>query len=181
MLVKMRHCALAEKEHREKLRWYAHTYHYENTICVCNAFWDLPKDNREAIILHEIGHLAAGPSGNEQDANNAAEALFGTKIRYADSPYGRKLETLKRSNPMEQGKWIPVHAVRFNKDGSVSLLGEHAASTDNPAKLSRFQKLERQLEAKGAYSPGGLARYIGVKKYGAKGFARLQAKGRKRR
>lgn len=27
-------------------------------------------------------------------------------------------------NPVEQGKWIPAHAVRFNKDGSVSLLGE---------------------------------------------------------
>lgn len=86
-----------------------------------------------------------------------------------------------KGNPgIEGGKWIPVHAVRFNQDGSVSLLGEHA-STDNPAKLSRFQKLERQLEAKGAYSPGGLARYIGVKKYGAKGFARLQARGRKKR
>lgn len=83
-------------------------------------------------------------------------------------------------NPGINGNgWTPIHAIRFNEDGSVSLLGAHT----NPAKLGtgeRFKALTKQLRAKGAYSPGGLARYIGVQKYGAKKFAELQAKGRRR-
>lgn len=42
-----------------------------------------------------------------------------------------------------------------------------------------FKKLEAALAAKGARNPGGLARYIGRKKYGHEGFAALQAAGRK--
>ena len=47
-------------------------------------------------------------------------------------------------------------------------------------KLSRFKKLERELQGKrGVYSPAGLAAYIGDKKYGKKGMAQLVAKGRR--
>lgn len=49
------------------------------------------------------------------------------------------LSDLKRrglANPgeLESGKWIPVHAVRFNEDGSVSLLGEHSAAANRGRK-----------------------------------------------
>jgi len=39
-----------------------------------------------------------------------------------------------------------------------------------------FKKLEGQLAAKGATNPGGLARFIGEKKYGKAGFAALSKK-----
>ena len=81
---------------------------------------------------------------------------------------------------MKKDVWVPVHAVRFNEDGSVSLMGAHT----NPARLGsgeRFRKLTKELAAKGAYSPGGLARYIGVQKYGAKKMRELAARGRRRK
>lgn len=32
-------------------------------------------------------------------------------------------KTLRKGNPgIERGKWIPAHAVKFNKDGGVSIL-----------------------------------------------------------
>lgn len=43
-----------------------------------------------------------------------------------------------------------------------------------------FQKLKGELAAKGDRNPGGLARYIGEKKYGKAGFKALQAAGRKK-
>ena len=43
---------------------------------------------------------------------------------------------------------------------------------------SKFAKLENKLsKRKGVTSPGGLARYIGEKKYGKKGFAAKQRAG----
>ena len=44
----------------------------------------------------------------------------------------------------------------------------------------RFSNLKRSLAAKGATNPGALAAYIGRKKYGAKKFASLSKKGRKK-
>lgn len=46
----------------------------------------------------------------------------------------------------------------------------------------RFAKLKGELgRRKGVTNPGALAAYIGRKKYGARAFARMGAKGRKRR
>jgi len=45
----------------------------------------------------------------------------------------------------------------------------------------RFASLKRNLKRKGARNPGALAAYIGRKKYGKKRFAKLSAKGRRRR
>jgi len=42
----------------------------------------------------------------------------------------------------------------------------------------RFEMLTKSLSAKGAEDPKALAAYIGRKKYGAKKFAKLAAKGR---
>ena len=47
--------------------------------------------------------------------------------------------------------------------------------------MSRFNKLKRKLGKRGVRSPGGLAAYIGRKKYGAKRFAAMGAKGRRRK
>lgn len=44
----------------------------------------------------------------------------------------------------------------------------------------RFQKLEGQLKRKGVKDPAALAASIGRKKYGAKKFQSMAAKGRKR-
>lgn len=43
---------------------------------------------------------------------------------------------------------------------------------------ARFKNLESKLEKKGVSDPGGLAAYIGRRKYGAGKFAQLAAKGR---
>jgi hypothetical protein len=95
MQVKWRQCSEAEREHQKDIRQYAHTYHYPETICVCAAFWDLPKEYRDGVILHEIGHLIVGPRGSEAEATRAAEAFFDVEIRYVDSPYGKRLERLE--------------------------------------------------------------------------------------
>ena len=44
----------------------------------------------------------------------------------------------------------------------------------------RYEKLVGQLEKKGVKDPAALASYIGRKKYGAKRFQSLAAKGRRR-
>ena len=43
----------------------------------------------------------------------------------------------------------------------------------------RFAALKEKLAAKGATNPGGLAAYIGRKKYGKGGFQKLAAGGKK--
>ncbi|MGW5352212.1 hypothetical protein ACWERV_17085 [Streptomyces sp. NPDC004031] len=43
----------------------------------------------------------------------------------------------------------------------------------------RFKKLTAQLAAKGAHDPAALAAFIGRKKFGKAGFAKLGAAGRK--
>jgi hypothetical protein len=45
---------------------------------------------------------------------------------------------------------------------------------------ARFRSLTQTLKKKGATNPGALAAYIGRKKFGAKKFAKLSARGRKR-
>lgn len=95
MQIQWTNCEEVEREHEENIRQYAHTYHYPYTVCVCKAFWELPKSHRDGILLHEIGHILAGPEGSEAEATAAAEAFFGAEIRYVDSPYGRQLERLE--------------------------------------------------------------------------------------
>jgi len=43
----------------------------------------------------------------------------------------------------------------------------------------RFASLKRKLASRGARNPGALAAFIGRKKYGAKRFGKMSAKGRK--
>lgn len=44
---------------------------------------------------------------------------------------------------------------------------------------ARFAALKSELARRGATNPGALAAFIGRRKYGAKRFAKLSAKGRK--
>lgn len=88
-------CPEVEEEHRESKRQYAHTFHHKGTICVCKEFWRLPPKHRDAILLHEIGHLLVGPEGGEEDANRAVEEVLGARIEYVCSPYGDDLEVVR--------------------------------------------------------------------------------------
>jgi hypothetical protein len=92
--VHWRYCQKAEKEHEKSQRQYAHTFHYPDTVCVCSALWELPKKHRDAILLHEIGHLIVGKDGTEAEANKAIEEVTGKKIHYVHSSYGQHLEIL---------------------------------------------------------------------------------------
>ena len=83
--------------------------------------------------MHEAGHILAGPEGNEEAATRAAEEFFGERIEYVDSPYGEQLEKImprrNRHHIEETGEelpydeWLPAHAIRFNSDGTISLMG----------------------------------------------------------
>ena|SRR5215813_6703139 len=96
MKYKWCHCKAADNEHRKQKRQYAHTYHFPKTICTSRALWKLPKAHRDAILMHEIGHLIAGKDASEAQANKAIENSTGMHIEYVDSPYGKQLERLKR-------------------------------------------------------------------------------------
>lgn len=85
-------CELAQREHGESKRQYAHVFHRDNVICVCFDFLTVPKHYRQGIIWHEIGHLLVGPEGSEQDANEAVYQEFGIRIKYRNSKYGKNLE-----------------------------------------------------------------------------------------
>jgi len=90
--VAVKHCELAEKDHREEFRVYAHTFHRKNVICVCSAFNSLPDTWRLAILLHEVGHLLAGQRASEASANEAVRKVSGIRITYKTGPYGDGLE-----------------------------------------------------------------------------------------
>ena len=45
----------------------------------------------------------------------------------------------------------------------------------------RFKALKKKLAKRGARTPGALAAWIGIKKYGKRKMAQLSAAGRKRR
>jgi hypothetical protein len=52
------------------------------------------------------------------------------------------------------------------------------ADSMKPGGGGRFKKLVKELSAKGAKNPGALAASIGRKKYGAKKFQEMAAKGK---
>ena len=73
---RVEHCSLADKEHQESGRQYAHVFHRNGAICVSSAFESLPTRLKIAILLHETGHLLAGPRGGEDAANRSARDVF---------------------------------------------------------------------------------------------------------
>jgi len=126
----VRVCEVADRDHAESLRQYAHVGpHGKNVICVARVFLDegFPRHHRDALIGHEIGHLAS-PDPSEAAADEAFRVLTGVTIRYKDSPHGdclqwisaedsKKLEGLfefdlsqldgakiSKANPVEEGE-----------------------------------------------------------------------------
>lgn len=92
----VRHCSLADKDHRCRKRQYAHTWHYgSNIICVAKAFYRLPLSHQMGLLVHEIGHLLLGSEEHEEyEADLAAMEKFGITVRYKDSRYGDFLQYL---------------------------------------------------------------------------------------
>ncbi|MBW2993932.1 hypothetical protein KY315_00755 [Candidatus Woesearchaeota archaeon] len=70
-----------------------------------------------------------------------------------------------------------------SKAGKVSKLEQHYEQVKKTSKAGageRFAAMKKVLAAKGAKSPGGLAAYIGRKKYGKKKMSQWSAQGRKK-
>lgn len=119
-------CELAEKDHRRSKRQYAHTYHHPRTICVCKAFWDLPKELRAGVLAHEIGHLlfdllgAPDPKDHtERAADHAIWQQFGIAIDYVDDHrHGKRLQYIIPS-------WMFVFDKTFQLDTKRGILTFH--------------------------------------------------------
>jgi hypothetical protein len=98
MKTKVQTCALAEKHHRAAIRQYAHTLHRRNTICICEAFLDLPATLQCGILLHEIGHLIEPDEDNERQIDRIAEEWSGIAIKRRDTTHGKRLECIARAD-----------------------------------------------------------------------------------
>lgn len=57
---------------------------------------------------------------------------------------------------------------------------KHAAETSAPGEGSRFAAVKKAAAAGGARDPGAVAAAIGRRKFGAKRFAQMAAKGRRK-
>lgn len=63
-----RKCKLAERDHAEDPRVFAHVFcRRAGTICLCKDFDLLPLGHQIGIIIHEIGHLMS--KGGEAEAD----------------------------------------------------------------------------------------------------------------
>ena len=91
-MLRVKVCREADAEHRKSIRQYAHTMHYPNTICIADAFYDLPEKHKIGIVLHELGHLMGAEA--EDDADNIIWEVFQIKLYRKHSRYGRNLETV---------------------------------------------------------------------------------------
>jgi len=75
-------CKVANKDHAEVERYYAHTFHRKNAICTCDAFEELNPEHQFGILLHEFGHLYGGES--EAEADLWVEEALGIEIDYVN-------------------------------------------------------------------------------------------------
>ncbi len=73
-------CHLAEKDHAEADRYYAHTLHIAATICVCEAFGELSTGSQYGVLLHEFGHIYGGRE--ECDADLFSDEMLGVDLQY---------------------------------------------------------------------------------------------------
>jgi hypothetical protein len=98
MVIVIKNCREADKDHKEYMSQYAHTFHKgDNVICVARAFWKLPIGHQMGLIAHEIGHILAGEREHrEYKADEAANRYFGIDIKYKDSEYGYFLQYLNK-------------------------------------------------------------------------------------
>lgn len=110
-MTKICFCSLADREHARSRRQYAHTYHRPDVICFARAVDELTDAQYWAILAHEVGHLLVGYEGTERDANRAANAFFGVKILYRDSPQGEHLETASKRDVAKIRNWFQRRGV----------------------------------------------------------------------
>jgi len=108
------------------------------------------------VIVGNIGTVYSGTNGFE------ARKKFSTYVKQSKTGYGRAAYedvTLMKDGDMVKehygqepkhnpalGSWVPTHAVRFNKDGSVSLLTERES---NPARkrVTKKRRASNPFEA----------------------------------
>lgn len=76
-------CKEVDIEHNRVHRWYAHTGHRKNIICVAKAIKDLPNNFICGIILHELGHMLSGYI-TEKEADLAVKNYLGITIKYRE-------------------------------------------------------------------------------------------------
>ena len=88
-------CSLADREHLASRRQYAHVFHRQGIICIARAFHSLPLSYRLGLLLHECGHLLAGPTAGEDAANRAIHRHTGIPLYYRDSPGGKEVEWVR--------------------------------------------------------------------------------------
>lgn len=108
IMITIKPCKLADKDHIESLRQYAHTYHIKgNVICVAGAWATLPIGIQMGLIAHEVGHLLAGHVEHaEEEADRLANKFFGITIRYRNSSYGKNLQYLSDKDTNIVYGWV---------------------------------------------------------------------------
>jgi len=112
-MIIVRHCKEADKEHNYSCRQYAHTYHYNNIICVAKEWFNLPLKNQMGLIAHEVGHLLVNKKHHkEQEADRQANKFFGIKVRYKTFRYGRRLQYLNNRDLILVYRWS-LDNIRF--------------------------------------------------------------------
>ena len=131
-------CPEADRDHAESLRQYRHVGpHGDNVICVAEAFLDLPRDHRDGLIGHEIGHLIAYPDGAEAAADAAFKTLSGITIRYKDGPYGECLQwiTAEDSKKLEDVFEFDLSALSKAKAKAVNPVDEDETDVGRQKRL----------------------------------------------
>lgn len=99
-------CKKADEEHAESKRQYAHTFHKEKVICVARAFFKLPEDFQQGIIIHEIGHLFGAETEKGADRIGKNAVGIGVQIERVNSKaFGRNLQRAEFPTYMIQ-RWI---------------------------------------------------------------------------
>lgn len=108
MRLHVRHCRLADEEHAASRRQYAHVFHKADTICVADAFFDLPQTTQLALLLHEVGHRLAGMRAREETANKAVKEASGIHIHYRNGRYGERLEWIAPSKKQAAREFLGI-------------------------------------------------------------------------
>lgn len=150
---------------------------------------ELPTVTRSEIALREYGPT---PFPAYEDAAIVGVRALLEAYRLGGIPAGEPYEPGQDSPLDEPGEGTPEDEAMDAKlmqllaglsDSECMELAELAEQMHADGSMRAhlgWDKLVAELRAKGASDPEGLARYIGRKKYGKEGFAKLQAAGRRK-
>lgn len=106
-------CGLAERDHKKSKRQYAHVGHVVGVICVCEAFYELPLEYADAILLHELAHLVYPDEEDEAEVDVAAAELFEIPVgRMADTKYGKDLQFIGKRDVSRAEKVLVKLVIR---------------------------------------------------------------------